>query len=155
VALTRLATATAVAVAAIAGVVTSTSPAAAASSQTVQYTCRGAYTGTINAVVMRSGPSTVPRLTLVTDFGVGTVAPDTIPWQVRTSAGNFGGTLNPDLLNEPMLLGPAGGPTPVTTATIWVGGGLPSVTNWSLRFSVTGDVFCIAVSTTGGPLTWP
>jgi len=147
--------ATAVGVAAIAGVVTSTSPAAA-SSQTAQYTCLGTYTGTIDVVAIRSGTTTVPRLTLATNFGVGTVAPDTIPWRVRTSAGYFGGTLNPDLLNEPMSLGPAGGPTSVSTATLaFPSSGVPSAANWDLRFEVTGAVFCLEVTTTGGPLTWP
>ncbi|MYW02116.1 hypothetical protein [Streptomyces sp. SID3343] len=119
-------------------------PASAA--QTMTYTCSGGYGPATGSATKTAGTLTMTTngITLPVD-----VAADTITTTVKTNAGNFSGTRNPEMYQDDttIILGPLAGPSAATTLT--GSGGTPSATNWDLQINIAGtNVYCVGNSAT-------
>jgi len=114
----------------------------------------------------RQGTSVAPGL--YADIAIDAIEdadPYTVTTTVKTSAGNFGGAVHGDWLQRgdtPILAGPLPHAGPVSFASLPLGSGTPSATNWQLSVhfpTSSATVYCVRTSVTGSApgltiLTW-
>jgi len=165
-------TGAAVAAAGLVGAVAFSGPAYASTSVNATYNCVTdqvppvTYSG-VTGTHTTSGGSAAPKITISTSLPAPIdIAANSLQTWVKTSAGDFTATANPELYaGDPVVVGPLARAGTVASATLPLGSGTPSSTNWQLRMYINPpgvNVYCVRIAVNAVPpvppntttLTW-